>query len=112
MSIAGAPVSNWQWYNCVYTERYMGTVSINKQSYLDNSPVYFTNGLKGAYLLIHGLADDNVHFQHSAELVNSLVKNNKQFESFFYPNSKHTIANGQAAFHLFTKMTQFIYEKL
>ncbi|HQX44991.1 MAG TPA: DPP IV N-terminal domain-containing protein [Saprospiraceae bacterium] len=112
VSIAGAPVSNWQWYNCVYTERYMGSVSNNKQSYLDNSPVYFTNGLKGAYLLIHGLADDNVHFQHSAELVNSLVKNNKQFESFFYPNSKHTIANGQAAFHLFTKMTQFIYEKL
>ncbi|HRG32636.1 MAG TPA: DPP IV N-terminal domain-containing protein [Saprospiraceae bacterium] len=111
-AVAGAPVSNWRWYDCVYAERYMGSEVENKQAYLDCSLVNLTYGLKGSFLLIHGLADDNVHFQHSAELMNSLIINNKQFDSALYPNSKHSIANEMSAYHLFTKITQFIYEKI
>ena len=72
--IAVAPVTNWKWYDSVYTERYMRTVEENSDGYAQNSPVYFADRLKGSYLLVHGLADDNVHFQHSAEMANALIK--------------------------------------
>ena len=68
MAIAVAPVTNWKWYDTVYTERYMRTVEENPKGYKLNSPVNFAERLKGKYLLIHGMGDDNVHFQHTAEM--------------------------------------------
>ncbi len=111
-AIAVAPVTNWKWYDSVYTERYMRTTAENPDGYADNSPINFVDRLKGNYLLLHGMADDNVHFQHTAEMANALIKANKQFDTYFYPNRNHGIYGGNATIHLYTKMTNFIYEKL
>jgi dipeptidyl-peptidase-4 len=111
-AIAVAPVTSWKWYDSVYTERYMKTLAENPDGYKENSPVYFADRLKGNYLLIHGMADDNVHFQHSVEMANALIKNKKQFDTYFYPNRNHGIYGNNARIHLFTKITNFIYEKI
>ena len=111
-AIAVAPVTNWKWYDTIYTERFMRTENENPDGYRDNSPVYFANQLEGAYLLVHGLGDDNVHFQHSAEMANALISANKQFETYFYPNRNHGIYGDNARLHLYTKMTNFLNENL
>ncbi|MEL7220586.1 MAG: prolyl oligopeptidase family serine peptidase, partial [Bacteroidota bacterium] len=111
-AIAVAPVTNWKWYDSIYTERYMRTVSENERGYLQNSPVYFADQLKGDYLLVHGMGDDNVHFQHTAEMANALVMANKQFDTYFYPNRNHGIYGGPTRLHLYTKMTSFLKDKL
>ena len=111
-AIAVAPVTNWKWYDTIYTERYMRTEKENKSGYKDNSPVNFTDLMKGKFLLVHGVADDNVHFQNTAEMVNALVKSNKQFDTYFYPNRNHGIYGGTTRLHLYNKMTDFIYENL
>lgn len=111
-AIAVAPVTNWKWYDSVYTERYMRTTAENVKGYADNSPVYFADRLKGNYLLVHGMADDNVHFQHAVEMANALIKANKQFDTYYYPNRNHGIYGDNATIHLYTKMTNFIFEKI
>lgn len=111
-AIAVAPVTNWKWYDSIYTERYMQTEAENAEGYKDNSPVNFADKMKGDLLLIHGMADDNVHFQNAAELVNALVKANKQFDTYYYPNKNHGISGGNTRLHLYTKMTNFLLEKL
>jgi dipeptidyl-peptidase-4 len=111
-AIAVAPVTSWKWYDTVYTERYMRDTKENKDGYQDNSPVYFADRLKGNYLLIHGMADDNVHFQHSAEMAKALIAANKQFDTYYYPNKNHGISGGLTRLHLYTKMTNFLMDKL
>ncbi len=111
-AIAVAPVTNWKWYDTIYTERYMRDTKENEKGYKENSPVYFADRLKGNYLLIHGVADDNVHFQHAAEMSKELIKHNKQFDTYYYPNKNHGIYGGLTRLHLYTKMTNFLLEKL
>lgn len=111
-AIAVAPVTNWKWYDSVYTERYMRTPKENPDGYRDNSPIYFADRLKGDYLLVHGMGDDNVHFQNTVEMANSLIMANKQFDTYFYPNRNHSIYGGPTRLHLYTKMTNFLDEKL
>ncbi|GAA5219564.1 S9 family peptidase [Membranihabitans marinus] len=112
MAIAVAPVTNWRWYDTIYTERYMRNEKENEKGYHDYSPVYFANKLKGKYLLVHGLSDDNVHFQHTAEMAAALVKEGKDFEAMFYPNNSHSISGPGARLHLYRKMTNFILNNL
>jgi len=111
-AIAVAPVTNWKWYDSIYTERYMQTSEENAEGYQQNSPVYFADQLKGNYLLVHGMGDDNVHFQNTAEMANALIAANKQFDTYFYPNRNHGIYGGNTRLHLFTKMTDFLQENL
>lgn len=110
-AVVGAPVTNWKWYDTIYTERYMRTEQENQSGYKENSPVYFTDRLKGKMLLVHGLGDDNVHFQHTAEMANSLIKSGKQFDTYFYPNQAHGFSSG-ARLHFHQKMKQFLDENL
>jgi dipeptidyl-peptidase-4 len=112
MGIAVAPVTNWRYYDNIYTERYMRTPQENSSGYDDNSPVFFADKLKGKFLLIHGSADDNVHFQNSMEFVDALVKANKQFEFFAYPNKNHGIYGGNTRNHLFNMMLNFTLNNL
>lgn len=112
LAIAVAPVTNWRWYDTIYTERYMRTESENEKGYYNFSPVYFAPKLKGRYLLVHGISDDNVHFQHSAEMANALIKAGKKFEAMYYPNNNHGISEQGARLHLFTLMTDFIMNNL
>jgi dipeptidyl-peptidase-4 len=111
-AIAVAPVTNWKWYDTVYTERYMRTVAENKEGYRLNSPVNYADKLKGNFLLVHGIADNNVHFQHSAEMMNALIKANKQFDTYAYPNRNHGIYGDNARLHLYSKMTEFIKKNI
>ena len=111
-AIAVAPVTNWRYYDSIYTERYMGLPQDNAQGYDDNSPINHVKKIKGNYLLVHGLADDNVHFQNSAEMTLALVKANKQFTEMMYPDKNHGIYGGTTRLHLFTLMTDFLLEKL
>lgn len=111
-AIAVAPVTNWKWYDTIYTERYMRTSKENPNGYKDNSPVYFTDLIKGNYLLVHGVADDNVHFQNTTEMVNALIKSGIQFDTYFYPNRNHGIYGGNTRHHLYVKMTNFLLQNL
>ena len=111
-AIAVAPVTNWRFYDTVYTERYMSTPMLNDEGYDAFSPVTHVDKLKGNFMLIHGTGDDNVHFQNSVEMVNKLVEADKQFESFYYPNRAHGMRGGNATWHLYNKMTDFILRKL
>ena len=111
-AIAVAPVTSWKWYDTIYTERYMRTLAENESGYSDNSPIYFADKLKGDYLLIHGGGDDNVHFQHSAEMTRALIEANKQFDQYYYTNRNHGIYGDNARIHLYTKMTNFLTESL
>ncbi len=111
-AIAVAPVTSWKWYDTIYTERFMRTLKENPNGYRNNSPVYFADRLKGNYMIVHGASDDNVHFQHTMEMVNALISANKQFDAHFYPNKNHGIYGGNARLHLYTAMTNFLQEKL
>ena len=111
-AIAVAPVTNWRYYDTVYTERYLQTPQLNESGYDDNSPINHVDKLKGNYFLIHGTGDDNVHFQNSVDLVDALIKADKQFDAFYYPNRSHGISGGNTSWHLYNMMTNFIKEKL
>lgn len=110
--IAVAPVTNWRYYDNIYTERFMRTPQENPKGYDNNSPINFVDKLKGKFLLIHGMADDNVHLQNSLEFAEALVQANKQFEMQYYLNRNHAIYGGNTRYHLFTKMTEFLLENL
>jgi dipeptidyl-peptidase-4 len=110
--IAVAPVTNWRFYDSIYTERFMQTPQENPDGYDDNSPINHVEKLKGPYLLVHGSADDNVHYQNTMEMVDALVAANKEFDLFIYPNKNHGIYGGTTRLHLFNKMTDFILENL
>lgn len=111
-AIAVAPVTNWRFYDTVYTERYMTTPQENASGYDDNSPINHVEKLKGNYLLIHGTADDNVHVQNTMRMIEALVQANKQFDWAIYPDKNHGIYGGYTRIHLFNKMTDFILKNL
>lgn len=112
MAISVAPVTNWKYYDNIYTERYMGTLETNPTGFDDNAPMTYASMLKGHLLLVHGTGDDNVHFQNSVELINALVRNNKQFDLMVYPDRNHGIYGGKTRLHLYTLMTNYIVENL
>lgn len=111
-AIAVAPVTNWRYYDNIYTERFMRTPQENGKNYDINSPINHVEKIKGNYLLIHGSADDNVHFQNAMEMANSLVEKNIPFDFMAYPNKDHGIYGGLTRLHLYNKMTHFIINKL
>jgi dipeptidyl-peptidase-4 len=111
-NIAVAPVTNWRYYDNIYTERFLRTPQENPKGYDENSPVNFTKNIKGKYLLIHGTADDNVHFQNSLEMEKALIDNNIQYDFMAYPNKNHGINGGNSRLHLYTKMLEFIKRNL
>jgi len=111
--IAVAPVTNWRYYDNIYTERFMRTPQENGDNYDVNSPITHVDKFTGKFLLVHGVEDDNVHVQNSMDLVTALVNKNKQFEMQFYPNNDHGIHNGRyTRYHLYKRMTDFIYLNL
>ena len=112
MAIAVAPVTNWRFYDSIYTERYMQTPQENASGYDNNSPINHVDKLKGKFLLIHGSGDDNVHVQNSMQMMEALIQANKQFDSQIYPDKNHGIYGGKTRIQLYTKMTNFIKENL
>jgi dipeptidyl-peptidase-4 len=111
-AIAVAPVTNWRYYDTIYTERFMQTPQMNPEGYKKGSPITYAGQIDGNYLLVHGTGDDNVHFQNSVSLVNKLVDESVQFETMYYPNRAHSIYGGKTRDHLYKMMSNFILENL
>lgn len=109
-AVAVAPVTHWTLYDSIYTERYMRRPIDNPEGYAETSPLTLTERLKGRFLLVHGTADDNVHFQNAARLAAALQKNNKPFQTMFYPGKHHGIEG--VSLHVFTLITTFFKENL
>ncbi|MCC3153717.1 S9 family peptidase [Hymenobacter sp. BT770] len=112
MGIAVAPVTNWRYYDTVYTERYLKTPQENPAGYDENSPVQFAQNMKGKFLLVHGTGDDNVHFQNSIAFVDAMIKANKDYQTLYYPNRNHGIRGGNTSLHLYRQMTNFVLQNL
>jgi dipeptidyl-peptidase-4 len=97
----------------VYTERFNGLITTNREGYDRGSPISYVKGFRGNLLLVHGSGDDNVHFQNSELLINALVAANKPFEMMDYPNRTHCICQGKGTtLHLFSLMTRYLDEHL
>jgi dipeptidyl-peptidase-4 len=111
-AVAVAPVTSWRYYDNIYTERFMRTPQENKKGYDENAPLNYVDKIKGKFLIIHGTADDNVHFQNSAMMIDEMIKKNIDFESGYYPNKNHSISGGNTSFHIYSKMTKFILSNL
>ena len=111
-AVAVAPVTNWRFYDNIYTERYMRTPKENAAGYDDNSPINHVDKIKGHYLLIHGTADDNVHFQNAVEMVKAMNEKNIPYDAEYYPNTNHGIRGGKVRLHLFSKITGYLLENL
>lgn len=111
-AVSVAPVTNWRLYDNIYTERFMRTPAENPEGYDDNSPIDMADRLQGNLLIIHGTADDNVHFQNAVMLTDALIKHGKQFESAYYPDRDHGIRGGNTRYQLFTKITNYLKDNL
>jgi dipeptidyl-peptidase-4 len=111
-AISVALVSHWKFYDTIYTERFMSLPSLNPEGYESSAVLTYTNKLKGKLLLVHGTADDNVHFQNAVTLVNKLISENIQFETMYYPEKDHGIYGGKTRLHLYNMMTNFLLNNL
>jgi len=110
--IAVAPVSDWRYYDTIYTERFMGTPQQNPEGYTEGSPVTHVAGLTGRFLLVHGTGDDNVHVQNAYVLADRLAAAGKVFDMLIYPNRTHSISEGGVTPQLFQSLTRFILDNL
>ncbi|MGL5683693.1 MAG: S9 family peptidase [Marinifilaceae bacterium] len=111
-AISVAPVTNWRYYDTIYTERFMRTPEENPEGYDANSPINWVNKLEGNLLLCHGTADDNVHVQNCYELAEALVQANKQFDMAVYTNRNHSIFGGKTTLHLYTRFVNYLNSNL
>lgn len=109
--VAVAAPSNWKFYDTVYTERYMRTPKENANGYAIN-PINRASQLHGSLLLMHGTADDNVHYRNAAEYSEALVQANKQFDMQIFTNRNHNISGGNTRFFLLTRMSDFFEKNL
>ena len=109
---AVAAVTDWRFYDTVYVERFMRTPQQNAEGYKAGSAFTRAANLNGRLLLVHGMADDNVHFQNCAEYSECLVQANKQFDMQVYTNRNHGIYGGNTRYHLFTRLTEFFLNNL
>ena len=109
VGIAVAAVGNQLLYDNIYQERYMGIPQENREDFVKGSPITYAKNLRGKLLYIHGTGDDNVHYANAEQLLNELIKYNKQFQFMPYPNRSHGIFEGQGTRkHLNTLFTQFL----
>lgn len=112
LGIAVAAVTDWRFYDSVYTERFMRTPQENPQGYKASSVLSVADKLKGKLLLIHGSADDNVHLQNMMRVTEVLVQNNIPFDMAVYTDKNHSIYGGNTRYHLYTKMAQYVLQNL
>ncbi|MGA9852442.1 MAG: S9 family peptidase [Gammaproteobacteria bacterium] len=110
--IAVAPVTQWQDYDSIYTERYMGTPQENPAGYAESSTVAAAGNLANPLLLVAGTGDDNVHWQNTMQFIQALIDTGKPYQLLIYPNKTHGISGPAARTHLFTAMQQFWEEQL
>ncbi len=110
--VAVAPPTDWRFYDSVYTERFMRTPKENADGYTASSPMNRIDKHHGNLLLVHGMADDNVHFRNTVEYSEALVQAGVQFRMQVYANRNHSIYGGNTRLHLCTLLTDFFKEHL
>ncbi len=106
--IAIAPVTHWKLYDTIYTERYMRTPQENPDGYRRSAPLTYADRLRGNLLVVHGTADDNVHAQHTTQLIEALVEADKQFDMRLYPGETHAVTGT----NLYTYLTAWLRDNL
>jgi dipeptidyl-peptidase-4 len=110
--VAIAPVTDWRFYDTIYTERFMRTPQQNASGYTSGSALALADQLQGNLLLIHGTADDNVHVQNTIEYSRALIEANKHFDLFFFPDKDHFIRGGNARKYLYEKVIDYFKRNL
>ncbi len=110
--VAIAPVTDWRFYDSIYTERFMRTPQQNSSGYDKGSAIKLADKLQGDLLLIHGTADDNVHVQNVMEYSRALIKANKQFDMFYFPDKNHFITGDNSRLYLYNKVIDFYKKNL
>jgi dipeptidyl-peptidase 4 len=111
-AIAVGAVTNFRFYDTIYTERYMGLPSQNPEGYDENSPITLASGIKGKLLLAYGTSDENVHAQNSIEFSEAMVQAGVQFQMMAYTNRSHNLKGGNTSMHLYTMFDNFLKENL
>jgi dipeptidyl-peptidase-4 len=109
---AGGPVTDWFFYDSIYTERYLGLLPQNAEGYRSSSPLEKAAGLKGKLLIAHGTGDDNVHFANTLSLINELIKHGKYVEVMPFPGRGHGVSDPPARKVLMNRVTQFFLDNL
>jgi dipeptidyl-peptidase-4 len=112
VGIAGAPVTDWRLYDTGYTERYMGTPEQNPEGYAESDLARLAGNLEGKYLLLHALMDENVHFDHSARLIDAFVAAGKRFDTFVFPGERHGYRDPVARRHAMRRVVDYLVENL
>lgn len=112
VAVAGAPVTHWDGYDTYYTERYMGTPENNAEGYRSSSVMAHVDGLKGKLMLVHGLIDENVHFRHTARLINALIKARKDYELLLFPDERHMPRSEQDRVYMESRIRDFFVQNL
>lgn len=110
--VAIAPVTDWRFYDSIYTERYMRTPNENPDGYKSSAPINHADKLQGRLLIVSGTADDNVHMSNTMEMTSALIQANKQFDMMIYPNQNHSIYGKNSRFHIYTLVCNFYKENL
>lgn len=110
--VAIAPVTDWRFYDTVYTERFMRTPQQNASGYTAGSAIALASQLQGKLLLVHGTTDDNVHFQNTIEYSRALIAAGKHFDMFYFPDKNHFISGGNSQLYLYEKVIDFYKRNL
>ncbi|XVF10069.1 hypothetical protein REPUB_Repub07fG0151500 [Reevesia pubescens] len=111
-AVSGAPVTSWDGYDTFYTEKFMGLPSENADSYEYGSVMHHVNKMKGRLLLVHGMIDENVHFRHTARLVNALVAAGKPYELLIFPDERHMPRGHRDRIYMEERIWEFIERSL
>ena len=111
-SVAGAPVTSWDGYDTHYTERYMGTPQNNPAGYTSSSVMTHVPSMSGHLMLVHGLIDENVHFRHTARLINTLISARKRYELVLFPCERHSPHKLQDKIYIEDIMHEFFVRHL
>ena len=109
---AGGPVTDWHYYDTIYTERYLGLPQKNEAGYKDSSPVKYAGQLKGKLLIAHGTGDDNVHYANTLALINELIEAGKYVEVLGFPGRGHGVSDPPARRLLMERVTKFFLDNL
>ncbi len=112
VAVAGAPVTHWDGYDTHYTERYMGTPAANPDGYADSSVMSHVANMRGKLMIVHGLIDENVHFRHTARLINALIRARKPYELLLFPDERHSPRRLEDRVYMEERIRDFLVENL
>jgi dipeptidyl-peptidase 4 len=112
VGFAGGPVTDWHFYDTIYTERYMGLPQEHEKEYEESSPITHAAGLRGKLLIAHGTGDDNVHFANTLSLLNTLLENEKYVEVMPFPGRGHGVSDAESRIVLMKHVTEFFLKNL